>query len=195
MTLEQWLQHATANLEAHAAQRICREYHAHLEDALAAGSTEAAFVAELGSARDANAGFVRSHLTLNDVLLLDAPRGPLHPRWLWLYGVYGVCVVSLAAFNSPLRCILTAALMLTGWVFWFWLRTAWRRRRLSRRQAGQLCWDAATAVSGVGMALASGQAAWLLLAFTVLTGTGVARWRKLRLGSTSTRTTSSGGAA
>lgn len=181
MTLEQWLQEAIANTEVKAAQRIRREYQAHLEDALAAGTTEDAFVADLGSAAAANAGFVKAHLTLSDVVLLDSPRGPLHPRWLWLYGLLSLCSVVLALFISPVRGLLVSLLMLAGLAFWFWLRAAWRAGNLSTRQADQLCWDVATGISGLSLALAFGQVGWLLFSFTVLTGVGVPRWRKLKL--------------
>jgi hypothetical protein len=181
MTLGIWLDQATINIEVRAAERIRQEYAAHLEDALGAGTSEQTFVTELGSAAAANADFIRTYLTLGEVSLLDAHRGPLHPRWLWLYGLLSFCCVTLALFISPVRSLLVAALMMAGLAFWFWLRAARRSGRLSTRQAGQLCWDAAIGISGLGLALAFGQISWLLFSFTVLTGIGVRRWRKLRL--------------
>jgi hypothetical protein len=186
MTLEQWLQQATTNIELHAAQRIRCEYQAHLEEALTTGTTEAAFVENLGSAKTANTGFMRAHLTLSDVAILDSHKGPMHPRWLWLYGAYS-CFSALVAFIiSPIRGVIVVALLLAGLGLWFWLRAAHRRGALSVRQAGQLCWDAFTALTGICAALAFGQVWWLLCSFTVLTGVGIPRWRKLKLDHDST---------
>jgi hypothetical protein len=181
MTLEQWLDQATFNIEDQAAQRIQNEVRAHLADALSAGTTENAFVADLGSAKIANVGFMRAHLTLSEVALLDSPRGPLHPRWLWLYGIYCVCAFITGFFNSPLRGGLVLLLVLAGLVFWFWLQGARRSGRLSTRQAGQLCWDGCTVITGLGVALASGQVGWLICCVTVMTGAGISLRRKLKL--------------
>lgn len=124
MTPEHWLNIATHGLEAGATARVRGEYLAHLEDALDAGESVAAVLAEWGDPHAANRELREAHQTMLMRWLLPAAYAPTGSGlWTALSDeIFSVGTILFAAFrwlaiNQAFAVVVViAAMLLLRWL-------------------------------------------------------------------------------